>query len=237
MITQASNEDAPRPETPFWRMLPIRPAPSRQESLTSYLRRLAEANSMTSVDALTAVTFAGQDRRVSRLQLDLPPTSIHQLALVSGQTSSNLLSLTFYHLGKKFCRSPHPQSLSRFMSGVLNNNLHYCPPCIAEQRHFNLTWRIKHITGCLIHNCYLLSVCTKCQQPLPIFGMSFSISKCPTCHCDISENPCLRETEVAVHPETALGVIERNQRPRSGSRLRRCSRSAIAACESLTPLR
>ena len=47
----------------------------------------------------------------------------------------------------------------------------------------------------------------------------------------------LGEAEILVHPNSDLGAMVMNHLPRSGSRARRCSRSAMASWLSVTPLR
>src|SRR5438128_78696 len=107
-------------------VLPVHPPAEPLESLTSYLIRLAQENSITSVDGITALCFPYQDRRIARDFADYPPTSF-EIVEASGVKEVALLGMTFFHLGVKFGRSPKPQPLSRFLTGSIAPYLRYCP--------------------------------------------------------------------------------------------------------------
>src|SRR6266700_679889 len=101
--------------TYFFDTLPIHPPPEPLESFTSYLTRLAEANSLKTMSSLAFTCFFDQKSKSIRWQKDNPPASFGMLPAAAKCSISSLLGTTFYHLGKKFERSSLPQSISHFL--------------------------------------------------------------------------------------------------------------------------
>jgi DNA-binding XRE family transcriptional regulator len=167
----------------YFDVLPIRFRPAYLESSTSFLTRLAERNHILSVDALTAICFPLQDRRITRELADYPPDSLEVLARVVGCSETILLGTTFFHLGAKFGRSSKPQALSRFLNGSIASYLRYCPLCLGMQQYsyYPLTWRFLCIRCCPLHSCKLLDSCGHCGSTLPLLMAPLEIGKCTNC--------------------------------------------------------
>ncbi len=166
-------------------VLPLHPQPRHAESLTGYLTRLANANGVRAVDALSALCFSGQDRRIPRAQADYPPRSLAALSAASGCPQDALLATTFHHLAVKFGRSPAPQPLSRFLGGSVAPHLRYCPACLVESGCHALAWRFPRLPGCTRHGLYLLDVCEHCGRPIPLIAAPLCIGVCPACRGDL----------------------------------------------------
>jgi transcriptional regulator with XRE-family HTH domain len=169
----------------YFETLPLHPRPKCLESFTSYLTRLAEANGLSSMEALASTCFFDQYVRTMRWQKDNPPVSFGQLPIAASCDPSTLLATTFFHLGKKFERPGLPQSLSHFLSGAIARFLRYCPQCIAETPYYRLTWRFLLLSGCVRHNSMLLNTCGHCDHSIPIFTSPFKIGTCPNCRGDL----------------------------------------------------
>lgn len=173
----------------YFDVLPLHPMPEHLESLTSYLMRLAEINGISSMDGLSALFFPHQDRRITRDIADYPPISFDNLTTAGTCMNEVLLATTFFHVAAKFGRSTHPQSLSQFLSGALNDFLRYCPVCLAEQQtpHYLLSWRFLLQTCCVKHGCRLLNKCGHCNESIPLFISPFKIGYCPLCGWDMKK--------------------------------------------------
>jgi transcriptional regulator with XRE-family HTH domain len=175
----------------FLNVFPIHRQPKDFESLTGLLRRLALDNHFSSIDALMALCFPQQSRRVARNQADFPPGFIEKLAKLAYCDTANLLTLTFYHLGRKFGRATHSQPMSRFLGGSIAPFLRYCPTCVATEGYYKLPWRFNFLEGCLKHRCYLVDRCPQCKKAIPLWTNSFALDRCPKCQgtllCDALE--------------------------------------------------
>lgn len=169
----------------YFNTVPLHPRPEELESLTSYLTRLSELNGIQSVDNLSAVFFPQQSRRVTRKLADFPPLAMNILAETTTLTETNLLAMTFYHLGKKFNRSTHPQALSRFLSGSVSDSLRYCPSCLTDTPYYRLFWRFNGLRICPDHGCLLLDKCGHCGSPISLLKAPLKIGRCPECGGDL----------------------------------------------------
>lgn len=170
----------------YFDVLPVRPSFEPLESLTSYVTRLAVANGITSVDAMTTLCFPKQDRRISRELADFPPASIGVMGEAEVIPEKALLNMTFFHLGVKFGRSSKPQPLSRFLTGCIARETRYCPSCLAVSHpYYSLLWRFLGVQCCTLHHCKLLDRCGDCGYPLPLFAAPLSFGKCPRCGIDL----------------------------------------------------
>ena len=208
-------------------VLPAHPQPERLESFTGYLTRLAEANGIRSVYGLSMVCFPDQHPAVTRKLADYTPPSFGALPTVAARSVPALQATTFFHLGKKFGRSPGAGALSRFLDDSLAQHLRYCPLCLAEHSYRSLTWRFLALPGCAQHGCRLLDRCEHCGQSMPLFVAPLRLGACPlcggdlrTCHTESLDetersvaSSCFRELEflLAPHPcetaENAAGDI------------------------------
>ena len=176
----------------YFDTLPLHPQPQPLESLTSYLTRVAEANEIRRYSQLNS--FFGEYHRISSFT-DYPPRSFGSLPVITSCSEFELLSTTFYHLGKKFGRSYGSPWLAGFLSGVVASSLRYCPHCLQEALYYSLSWRILPLVGCPRHACRLLEHCGHCSCPVPIFHSPFRIGMCPSCGGDLRECIPSRLTE------------------------------------------
>src|SRR5215813_4536216 len=91
----------------YFEVFEYRPKPGEFESYTSYLIRIAVANGLRSIDALHAICFPEQNRRVTRALTDFPPPSFYELPTALVCSTATLLSTTLHHVGMKFDRSAY----------------------------------------------------------------------------------------------------------------------------------
>jgi len=169
-------------------VLPVHERPRDLETFTGWLRRNAALNFLPSVNALVALCFPSQNRCVARQQADYPPLSIEEVARVMYCDVADVRATTFYHLGRKFARSPHPQALSRFLRGTIASYLRYCPACVGETGYYRLTWRFTTLNGCQEHFCELLDHCGHCKAQIPVFCAPFILDRCLNCGARVSDS-------------------------------------------------
>src|SRR5690606_5682716 len=191
-------------ETPYFEALPVHPQPTPMESLTSYLTRIAQANHLKSVDALSVVLFPFQSRRTTRTYADFPPTNWDNLTKAVVSTMPQLLQTTFYHVGAKFGRSVKPQPLSRFLRGAIADKFRFCPKCIAERGYYSLTWRFQLLPGCIEHGCKLIDKCTECGNAVPFLAAPLEIGICPSCGRDLSQLPAFQLSSTELQKASKL---------------------------------
>lgn len=167
--------------------LPVHPQPEPLESLSSYLTRLAEANGLRWMNDLFRLCCPGRRLSLTLQTKDLPPSSFGYLPSLAQCPEPDLLATTFYHLARKFDRSPNAQSLAQWLSGSLSSHLRYCPLCLKERGYHPLIWRFLSLTGCPEHHCYLLDHCSHCGQMIPLQFSTPKLGYCPVCGKDLRQ--------------------------------------------------
>ncbi|TMC18064.1 MAG: TniQ family protein [Chloroflexi bacterium] len=175
----------------YFDILPSHPPPMPLESLASYITRLAQANDIQSMSGLVAL-LSLEDRIHSSTVgffVDLPPVSFGALPEVAICSDARLLETTFYHLIRKFNRSPFPQPASRFLAASVAQRLRYCPVCLIEFGYYSLCWRFTMLTGCIYHLCHLLEKCGHCGQMVPLIVWPPKLGICPRCNGDLRTCP------------------------------------------------
>ena len=219
--------------TYYFDVLPLHPRPEYLESLTSYLKRLAELNGISSIDGISALCFPHQNRRITRDIADYPPVSFSGLTIVGTWSEEILRTTTFFHLAVKFGRSTLPQPMSRFLSGCVGQYLRYCPVCFAEQRirYYLLTWRFLLVTCCCKHRCRLLETCGHCDELIPLFRSPFIVGNCPRCRQNLKLCAAASESDEAalevsknVHDDIVFLLTPQLWEANSGSIIKRVGR-------------
>lgn len=167
----------------YFEVLPVHPPPHPLESLTSYLVRLAEANSLTTKSAVTAIMFP--HKKFKAEWSDYPYLSYGTLPLASNCSENQLHATTFFPLLRKFGRATKPMHCSRFLASSISPHLHYCPQCLAEYGFYSLVWRFWTVEGCPEHGRRLLDRCGHCGHQLPLLYMPLKVGICPACGQDL----------------------------------------------------
>lgn len=146
----------------YFETLPLHPQPEPLESLTSYLVRLAAANSICSIADLAAVCFPDQHSARIRNLKDYSCPSLGKISVISACSEDVLQSMTFSHLLRKFGRSASSVYSPTFLYASIARYLRYCPMCLAESCYYSLPWRFSSVYGCYKHSCRLLEECGHC---------------------------------------------------------------------------
>ena len=151
---------------------PAHPQPHADETMTSWLLRVAEANGIPFQD-LCAEGWRG--RKVQQTRLDRCPSDCIVEALVrcTGWTVEKIRATTLGALeGRLFQGTLEsrtqwvlPSSEGKRPAG----HQQFCPECLAEdvKPHYRLGWQLAFATGCPRHgNRPLLDACPFCNRPL-----------------------------------------------------------------------
>lgn len=163
--------------------LPVHPAPFPLESLTSYLLRLGNLNGFSSLREIASKCLPENRSTLERRIVDLPPTSLTQLAQLTGANEQQLWATTVQSLMNKF----QHQNGGAFMRDSFVRHLRFCPACLSEELYYRLPWRFTQLNGCIVHHCHLLDACSHCTHPVPLVPKSLQLGICPTCDGNLSD--------------------------------------------------
>ncbi|MDP2875492.1 MAG: TniQ family protein [Holophaga sp.] len=153
---------------------PAHPKPHVDETMTSWLLRVAEANGIP-FQALCAEGWQG--KKVQQTCLDRCPSDriVEALMRCTGRTAKEIRSTTLGALGGRLFQGPLqgrtqwvlPSSEGKRSAG----HQQFCPECLAEdgKPHYRLGWQLAFATGCPRHgNRPLLDACPFCHSPLDL---------------------------------------------------------------------
>ncbi len=115
------------------------------ESPTSYLMRLAEANSYNVASWLIRTENGGYKGGL------LNYNKTFQLLVNYPWTGFQYLEKT-----KELCSLP--------TNNLVNNGLRYCPLCLRENRYYRMIWQLKSSFSCLKHKVWLVDNCPQCGE-------------------------------------------------------------------------
>ena len=212
---------------------PVRPVPLPDESMTSWLVRLAESNGVTVKTAFNNLNPGAR----SAFDPDQRPHEgfVEELEKRSLVSRTNLNALTLV---------PFLAVLQEFKTQVGSNQMpwkckdsgvhrliknQYCPLCLAADTipYFRLSWRLSFVTVCDRHRIPLWDCCPFCDGPLDLLaefkevpkGLGSSTAFCRTCGSDLRGaipnriSPGEPETRDIVksalqHQRTLLAVME-----------------------------
>ncbi|WP_198022994.1 TniQ family protein [Paenibacillus zanthoxyli] len=171
-------------------MFSVQFRPKLDESLSSYLIRLAMENGI-SILTLWNKCRKQEMTHIQRADLNLIDTlpnsvlEIEKLTHFCGISNDELYNSTFHNLHRVFyCEGTAEKS--RFLKGMIRREIHYCPICLREDAYIRSLWRINGVSSCVKHSCYLLQNCGKCGLPIDVNNL-FNPSICPNCYSELSE--------------------------------------------------
>ncbi|NKE04669.1 TniQ family protein [Mesobacillus selenatarsenatis] len=165
--------------------LSIRCKTKSGESLLSYLLRLANSNDVPLLTLLN--TFRHPDRQyyIQKANLDLICYSpkhiidVKELVKTVRLSEEEIEKCSFHYMLGHFSDEKNIPHL-RILSGVIRNVLYYCPKCLMDSNYYRLLWKVKDVTVCLQHECYLLDKCLHCKKPI-YYRDLLQVGKCPYC--------------------------------------------------------
>ncbi|MBD3216033.1 MAG: hypothetical protein GF311_25700, partial [Candidatus Lokiarchaeota archaeon] len=176
------------------------------ETISSWLIRTALENSMgyfslissfpKCLDSLDLYDLKGLDfidfpalfKYLSKVS-GQPYKSITQMIFSNYSEQLNLLTDKFYTVDDKdeFRILWKTQGIYNYEVG-----LKYCPVCLKEDNipYFRKRWRLRYISFCFEHDCYLRERCPKCNRLIENYTVrwgAFNIKHCSRCSADLSQ--------------------------------------------------
>lgn len=186
----------------------VRPKLIKDESLTSYIQRIATANHVKPHDVwrLLIKPYSHYPQSSLSTSLDIYPNSmidINKLGEMLYLKKDLIEHLTFSKVFKKFGVEEKKVANSRILSGLINKHRKYCPNCLSENLYYKLIWQIKEIHFCDKHNVFLNDFCWKCHNKIPLLPNNEIIGYCPYCNANLTEAP-LKPYKIEIQDKRVL---------------------------------
>ncbi|MBB6023594.1 hypothetical protein HNR77_004695 [Paenibacillus sp. JGP012] len=169
--------------------LSVKVRPQEEESLSSFIIRVARSNGAGIHWFMNNYRSSNSDHiKTSDIsRLDFYPNNVLNIELVEQHLcleKGSLRELSFQNILMKFKGEGKPES-SRFMKGVIRKYLHYCPACLSEGDYYSLLWRIETVHFCFKHRTHLISLCNSCNRPIN-YNSIRQIGCCPYCESKLA---------------------------------------------------
>lgn len=168
------------------------------ESLTGYLKRLAQAHHLKVVDL---VTFCS-----TQTDMHVRPLTLQKLSRIDGMTDSGQAWPAL--LGKLTCQEILGCLTMNYWRTLLNpyqmlRQQHaWCPQCFTEAARREtplyepLAWRLQCVRACTVHRCSLVERCPTCGSQFTSLSNWAVVGYCPKCQSWLGDST-LQDT---LHP-------------------------------------
>jgi len=184
-------------------MLINHPAPCPDESLASYVERLARANHYDPSGLLSAwLRETDSGGKLTFVRAMRQPELYRRLAQATGQPAARLFTLTIHRFSTVLLPPETPVDMCELEGQMLGlfppcqgNHLRpeaataYCPACLREALYHRLIWQVEAVAACPIHAAWLLDSCPACKHSLT--ARAVAVGCCPHCHLDLREHDAL----------------------------------------------
>lgn len=186
-------------------MLPIHPQPKVDESLSSWMVRLAFGNGFPLKAFYEVVLGYPLPMWKTDIDADAAPELLARLSAVTEQPLSVLQKMTLVGQSSAsfrreivFGRIPWVLPVGLFHSGKTCVGMQFCPRCLAtdEVPYFRMCWRKLLFAVCPIHHCVLEDRCSGCSEPVvyhfygrikyAAYSELADIVRCHRCGLDLS---------------------------------------------------
>lgn len=171
----------------------FRTTPSKYETISSYIQKVAENNFIMPSDiwrVFSKKPYSYQQTCIS-VKLDVNPSEVfdvqkfeQSLFLNNGTIESMSL------LSKINDKIPLSQQNRSNCTTLLNKffitSRRYCPICLREKDEYKLMWQIKGVNYCSIHHTKLENLCYKCNKKIFFMGRYSRIGFCPSCEMELN---------------------------------------------------
>ncbi|TLS50034.1 TniQ family protein [Paenibacillus antri] len=169
---------------------PKKPLMMKDESLSSYLIRVAYHNHCLTRDIFSSVRIK-QDAPRIRWKIDWEPDSLINMRLLSEYLDVNDRQIylgTLTPMCAKFL-SGNEMDVSTFIGNSVEKiNRRFCPYCISNKVAYKLIWQIKKIEICDDHKVRLMDHCQYCFNSIPYISDTLAQGKCPYCNSFLFQN-------------------------------------------------
>lgn len=182
-------------------LIPLRPRPEPDESLSSWLSRLARENGVSVYYLLHRVASAGH-LAGGDIDWTLPERVNRKLAAKTGLGPRQILALTLQHQARSARLADRAnRRLEWLLPTCTRGGWHqgrgyqYCPECLAVDGlnpYFRRIWRLSFVTICPEHGRLLLDSCPVCDSPVNFHKSAAPLpdhAHCPRCFADLRRAP------------------------------------------------
>lgn len=166
------------------------------ESLTSYIKRLADAHSVSVTLLLHNIVIPDNQSHIKHMH----PYWREAMHSVNGSSSmaEQFVSMFEVEILNKLIGMtllPLDAIVGRSGRGTLHKNMTICPLCINEMAEYHkifipLIWWLKVITCCPIHKTKLIDCCASCHAKLTAVPNYTPLGYCPKCGAFLGEQGC-----------------------------------------------
>jgi hypothetical protein len=192
------------------------PAPYPDESLASYVERLARANHYQPPRLLsTWLRTPGSGGVLALARAMRQPELYRRLADLTGQSVTQLFALTVHRFISVLLPPETSVDVCEVEGQVLSLFLYrhvrlllrpeeataYCPACLRDALYHRLIWQVAAVAACPIHAAWLLDRCPACEHPLT--AQAVAAGSCSHCHLDLREHDALSVSPIRLD-ETVL---------------------------------
>ncbi len=210
------------------------PVPRSEESLSSWLFRIALGNSSK---LHTFCNFVWPGRSIWNRDVDniADPAILDRVAVGTGVSRDRVHLTTF---GSYAGRLYHERVGHAIQNLILPLGIYhrtrrragqqYCPKCLRESDHFRLTWRLAFMTVCVNHRCRLYDGCPNCGASIA-FHRSAEPARCNKCKFKLTSARVVRANPKVVEFENRLIGLLTGQS--------RCMFGAVSEVDSFAILR
>jgi hypothetical protein len=180
------------------------------ESLTSYLKRLAQIHHLRVVDLISFCAAQSEH--------DVMPSTTQKLARIDGITQS---AAQWAPLLRKLTQHPHVAYLTLFYwhtlfhpHRALRQHHAWCARCFEDWAAHDqpvyepLLWRLQLVTHCSVHACPLTETCPYCHKQFVSLSNNTMIGFCPKCAAWLGEKAAGAAVDASYSHEPDIQTLE-----------------------------
>lgn len=190
-------------------MLLFYPKPYSQETLLSFIYRIAKEHEMTNFEWMFElinkhISIKLTPERINWLKGD----ELKSVAKFIGITYEEAEKLTVYHHFKEHHTEVRNESKNTWF---LYKKTRFCPLCLKEEVYQQKSWISCHSIMCLKHNSILMDCCYHCKN-IPNTN-SIIMDKCINCNNKLSNSPIKQKfpKEFIEYQQIMNQILEKNR--------------------------
>ncbi len=170
-------------------LLTVKPKPKPNESLSSFIVRVATENGISMFTIRRYITTGAQSR-YKQLPIFHQVDWVHEnidMGKLSTELEvevSDLKKYTFTPLQIYFNENgvvDIPQYKASLGKEIITNKRRYCPLCLTSNGIYKLLWQVSSISCCNEHHIALQNKCNSCGKSLPYVFETMAVHLCVHC--------------------------------------------------------
>lgn len=190
-------------------MLVKRCIPKKYESLSSYIKRVAEANYCNQFK-IKSLWKIPSHWSAARVNCNLTDQTCRAIKETANLTLEIVKALDIDHFGDDVWKCTSDNYLQIDRSNFVNDTkTKFCPQCLKENHYHKLFWQLKDILVCLEHHIALIECCVNCGSNVKVEDVIDGFcSKCGVNLEDAERKVCSENiiTSNQVHLYKAYGI-------------------------------